>query len=282
VTAQADPGRGWRSLIGASVATALALVILITLGLWQLDRKAWKEGLLAAIDARAFGAAGEPAREADWPAWQGKADEFRRVQVSGTFLHDLEMPLHGLAEERRGQPLQGFYIFTPLRRADGSVIIVNRGFVPTELRDPSRRHEAQTAGPVTVTGLVRAPETKKPWFVPENEPARNRWFVRSLADMARAHGLERVAPFYIDADATPNPGGWPRGGQTRIRLPNDHLYYALTWFGLAATLLGVFAAFAWRRLDASAPGSGHELQPDDAGHDQADAGEPQHGRRVAE
>ena len=253
----AERAPGWRVLIAPTVATLVALAILLTLGMWQLERKAWKENLLGAINARAFGPAVQVPAELEWPSWSPARDEFRRVEVTGTLLHDKEVQLHGLAEERRGQALQGFYIFTPLRRPDGSIVMVNRGVVPTALRDPSKRAEAQAAGQVTVAGLLRNPE-ERGWFVPANDPSKDEWFVRNLRDMATARGLERVAPFYIDADATANPGGWPRGGQTRINLPNDHLQYALTWFGLALTLLGVYAAFAWKRLRPAE--SGDELQ----------------------
>ncbi|MDB5511561.1 MAG: surfeit 1 [Enterovirga sp.] len=250
----------WGRLIAPAFASLVALAVLISLGLWQLERKTWKEGLTAAIESRAFGPPGEVVPERDWPAWRASADEYRRVRLSGVFLHDKEVAVHGLAEERPGRPLQGFYVFTPLRRDDGSVVMVNRGFVPTPLRDPSRRAAAQTGGLVSVTGLVRGPE-ERGWFVPANDPRRDDWFVRSIAEMAAARGLGRLAPFYVDADATPNPGDWPRGGQTRIQLPNNHLQYALTWFGLAATLIGVFAAFAIRRLRPQRTGSGDELQP---------------------
>jgi surfeit locus 1 family protein len=109
---------------------------------------------------------------------------------------------------------------------------------------------------VTVAGLVRAPETRGR-FVPENDPEKNQWFWRDLAGIARAKNLDRVAPFLIDAEATPTAGEWPKGGQTRLALPNDHLAYAVTWFGLAGTLVGVFAVFAWRRARTSAhPGAG--------------------------
>jgi surfeit locus 1 family protein len=268
---------GWRVLLAPGIATLVALAILVTLGMWQLERKSWKEGLLAAIDARAFGPAVPAPTEGGWSAWSAAADEFRRVQVTGTFLHDREVQLHGLAEERRGQALQGFYVFTPLRQADGSLVMINRGIVPTALRDPATRAAAQVAGEVTVTGLLRNPE-ERGLFVPANDAQRDEWFVRNLGSMAAGRSLQRLAPFYVDADATPNPGSWPRGGQTRINLPNDHLKYALTWFGLALTLMGVFAAFAWKRLH---PGSGDELQPQDAGDDQAYAGQPQGGGRVA-
>ena len=237
----------WRSLLAPSLATFVALAILVALGLWQLDRKAWKDGLAQAIAARAFGEPGTIHPEASWSGWRAADDEFRRVRVTGRFLHHLEAPVHGLMPSEPRGAVQGYYLFTPLQLADGPVLIVNRGFVPSELRDPGARASGQVPGEVTVTGLVRAPE-RRGWFVPENDPTRNRWFLRNPAAIAHAHGLDRVAPFYIDADATPVPGGWPKGGQTRLTLPNNHLQYALTWFGIAVTLIGVFAVFAARRL----------------------------------
>jgi surfeit locus 1 family protein len=272
MTAEASPGSRWRSVIAPGLATLVALAILVSLGIWQLERKAWKEGLIEQIEARAYGPAGALAPEPEWPSWSAAGDEFRRVRLTGIFRHDLEIQLHGLAR-LRDSAIQGYYVFTPLTLDSGATVIVNRGFVPTELRDPAARADGQVTGQVAMTGLVRAPEARG-WFLPPNDPGRNEWFVRSIADMARAHGLERVAPFYVDADASPNPGGWPRGGQTQLALKNDHLGYALTWFGLAATLLGVFSVFAQRRLRGY-PGSGYGPQPGDAGHDHADAGEPQ-------
>jgi surfeit locus 1 family protein len=235
-------------LVWPTVCTLAALAVLIGLGTWQMQRKAWKEGLIAQIETRSHAEPGPIVPEAGWAGWRADADEFRRVRVTGTFLHEHEAPVYGLAPGERGAPLQGYYLFTPLRLADGALVFVNRGFVPTELRDPASRPESQPQGEVTVTGLVRAPE-KTGWFRPEDAPAQNRWFTRDPQAMAAAMGLLRVAPFYVEADATPNPGGWPRGGQTRLELPNNHLQYALTWYGIALTLLGVFAAFAWRRLN---------------------------------
>nr|WP_205790156.1 SURF1 family protein [Microvirga makkahensis] len=229
--------------------TALvAFAILIGLGSWQLQRKAWKESLIQQIETRAYGEPGSILPEAEWSGWRADQDEFRKVRVTGTFLHDLETPVYGLAPgTRQGAPLQGYYIITPLRLPTGAIVMVNRGIVPIELKDPAGRPQGQPAGEVTVTGLVRAPEARNP-FTPENDPARNTWFTRDPQALAEVRGLERVAPFLIDADATPNPGGWPRGGQTQLILPNNHLQYALTWYGLALTLIGVFGAFAWRRV----------------------------------
>jgi surfeit locus 1 family protein len=140
---------------------------------------------------------------------------------------------------------------TPLRLADGAVVMVNRGFVPMELRDPSTRPQSRPEGDVTVTGLVRAPETRNA-CTPADDPAKNTWFTRDPEAIAKAHNLGRAAPFYVEADATANPGGWPQGGQSRLNLPNDHLQYAFTWYGIALTLVGVFGTFAWRRLRGSA------------------------------
>ncbi len=246
-TAGAPRAGGHAGLLAAAVASAIALAILISLGLWQLERKAWKEGLLAQIQARAYGEPGEIAPPSAWGSWRADVDEFRRVRVTGTFRHDLETLVHGLMPASRGAPAQGFYVFTPLERPDGTTLLINRGFVPTELKEPEKRAQAQVPGEVALTGLVRAPEAR-PQFVPPNDPARGAWFVRDVAEIARARGLDRVAPFYVDADATPNPGGWPRGGQANLTLPNNHLQYAFTWFGIAGTLVGVFGVFAWRRL----------------------------------
>ena len=241
-----------RSLLAPGLATLIALAVLLALGVWQLERKAWKDGLIAQIEARAHGAPGEIVPEAEWPEWRPADDEFRRVRLAGTFMHDKEVALRGLLSGQRGSPVQGFYLFTPLRLASGAIVMVNRGFVPSELRDPARRSEQPSAGEAPVTGLVRAPEAPG-WFMPDNRPERDEWFTRDLATMARARGLERVAPFWIDADPVPNAAGWPRPGQTRLAIPNNHLGYALTWFGIALTLLGVFGAWAWGRARSASP-----------------------------
>ncbi|MFL5079782.1 MAG: SURF1 family protein [Microvirga sp.] len=244
---RAATAQSLRRLILPALAALIGFAVLVSLGTWQLQRRAWKLDLIERIEARAYATPGALPPESEWAAWSPQAQEYRRVRVTGRFLYDKEAPVHGLLPgPQPGQPIQGFYLLTPLELRDGSVVIVNRGFVPTELRDPGRRPGSDPAGEVTFTGLMRAPE-KRGWFVPENDPARNVWFTRDADEIARAKGLARVAPFLIDAGAGPDAGGWPRGGQTRLSIPNDHLQYALTWFGLALTLAGVFGAFAWRR-----------------------------------
>jgi surfeit locus 1 family protein len=236
-----------RPLLAPGLAAIVALAVLLGLGMWQLDRKAWKEALVAQIETRAHGEPGEIVPEALWPGWRASDDEFRRVRLTGTFLHDGEVAVYGLMSAQRGSPVQGFYLFTPLRLASGAAVMVNRGFVPSEMRDPARRSDAQPAGEATVTGLVRATDAGG-WFMPVNRPDRDDWFTRDLGAMARARGLERIAPFWIDAEPIPNATGWPRPGQTRLAIPNNHLGYALTWFGIALTLVGVFGAWASERV----------------------------------
>ncbi len=142
---------------------------------------------------------------------------------------------------------QGYWVLTPLELMSGAIVIVNRGFVPLERKDPATRREGQIEGPVSVTGLLRMPEVPN-WFTPANEPARGAWYRRDPAEIAKHFGLVRAAPFMIDADAAPVPGALPQGGETRLVFSNTHLGYALTWFGLALALLGVFTVFARQRL----------------------------------
>ena len=236
----------FRPLFVPTLVTLAALAILVSLGAWQLERMAWKQALIARIDARAHAEPEAIVPEPRWPEWRAEEDEFRAVRLTGTALHDKEVLVHGLMSGQPGAPLQGFYVFTPVRLASGAVVMLNRGFIPSELRDPARRPEAQASSAISVTGLMRAPEARG-WFMPENKAELDQWFTRDVAAMAQARGLERVAPFWVDAAPAANAAGWPRAGQTRLSIPNNHLQYALTWFGLALTLLGVFGAWAWKR-----------------------------------
>ena len=236
----------WRKLIAPGAASLVCLAILLGLGFWQLERKGEKEALIARIIERSRAEPPAPLPGAD--AWNPKDDEFRRVRATGIFENDRETLVHGLAPgDSPGRALQGFYVITPLRRAGEPTVLVNRGFVPTELRNPADRAAGQVQGETTVTGMLRASETRG-MFVPASDPAKGEWFTKDVAAIAGAKQIADVAPYMIEADATPNPGGWPRGGQLRVDLPNNHLQYAFTWFGIAACLIGVFSVFAMRTL----------------------------------
>lgn len=235
----------WRSLIAPGLASLIALAILIGLGTWQLERRTWKADLIARILARSRSApVAPPAADAFDPA----GDEFRHVRASGRFLNAGETLVHGLAAgDTPGRALQGYYVITPFVRDDGTTVLVNRGFTPTELKAQGARRDGLIEGPTTVTGIVRGSEART-MFVPAPDPARGEWFNRDVPGIAAARGIADPAPYLIEADAMPGRTAWPRGGQLRVDLPNNHLQYAFTWFGLAACLVGVFSAFAWRRL----------------------------------
>jgi surfeit locus 1 family protein len=203
------------------------------LGLWQLQRLEWKRALIAQREAAAAAAPVAPPQTLG----EARALEFRRVAADGVFLNDREILLNAIGPKGG----TGFDVLTPLREAGGRILVVNRGFVPTELRDPAKRAAGQPAGTARVTGRLRLPPEQKPnWFVPDNRPERDDWFWIDLPAMGAADGLADVAPFYIEADATPNPGGWPKGGVAPLALPNDHLQYAITWFSLAVVAIVIY------------------------------------------
>jgi len=147
-------------------------------------------------------------------------------------------------------PTPGYALVTPLQREDGSVVLVNRGFVPDSKRDPANRPQSLMKDPVTITGLLRLPQSRS-WFDADDAPAKRLFYTRDPKAMAKAVGLEQVAPFVIDADATAVAGGWPKGGNTVISFSDNHLQYAITWFTLA---LAVFALFViWYRQNRFKP-----------------------------
>jgi surfeit locus 1 family protein len=245
-----------RPLLIPSVFALGALAVLLSLGAWQLSRLAWKEALIAQVQERTHQPPSPlPAREA-WPRMAAETDDYRRVTVTGSFRHEAEAYLYHVAGDSRqadrSRPQgQGYFVMTPLVTPEGTTVIVNRGFVPMERRDPVTRAEGQVAGSVTVTGLVRFPEARG-YFAATDDDFRRIFYTRDLAAITKVMGLDasRTAPFSIDLDATPVPGGLPLGGETRLVFANRHFEYALTWFGLALTLIGVFAAFVVQKLRA--------------------------------
>ena len=230
-----------KGLLGFTALALAALAVLIGLGVWQLERLQWKEGLIAEIEARSTGAPITIA-EALAIARQGRDPDYYRVRVEGRFHHDKERYLfaQSLAD---GTP--GWHVITPLETTGGDMVLVDRGFVPDVLKEASSRASGQVEGVVTVTGIVRSPEIQGS-FVPDNEREANRWFWRDLGAMARSmfpEGTVEMAPFFFDAEKSDVPGGWPEGGQTRLELPNNHLQYAITWFLLALCLLVIYAVY---------------------------------------
>jgi surfeit locus 1 family protein len=218
-----------------------AFLVLLGLGTWQVERLHWKEGLIAQRHA----AVTAPAIDLPKTLEEAKPLEFRHVRASGTFLHDKELFIGATADSGT----VGYHVMTPLRRADGLYLLVNRGFVPSEMKDPGKRAAGEVPGEVTVEGLLRLPPPGKPaWYIPDNSPARNYWFYVDPKAMAEAAGVPALLPFYVDAGPAPNPGGWPRGATTLLELPNNHLQYAITWYAIAAGLAGVYVLFIKQRI----------------------------------
>ena len=248
-------GKG-KSRLGTVVMLGLGLValaVLLSLGTWQVQRLHWKEGILQAIDQRMHAAPVSLAEVEARFASTGDVD-YVPVTVTGTFVHAGERHFFSTFEGA-----SGFDVYTPLHLDDGRYLLVDRGFVPYEMKDAARRPQGQVAGRVTVTGLARNPLTQKPSrMIPDNDSVKNVFYWKDRDAMAATAGLPagyRLVPFLLDADAAPNPGGLPVGGVTLIDLPNNHLQYAVTWYGLAAALVGVL--FVWLRRPARTQGKGN-------------------------
>ena len=221
-----------------TVLSLAAIALLIALGVWQIERRAWKLALIDRVEQRVHAPAQPVPSPAAWPTVSAANDEYRHVSVSGRFMHDRETLVQAVTEEG-----PGYWVLTPLQRSDGTLVLVNRGFVPSERRDASTRRDGNPQGPVEITGLLRVTEPKG-GFLRTNVPEHNRWYSRDVAAIAAARGLDHVVPFFVDADAGSQSGGGPIGGLTVISFPNNHLIYALTWFALAFMLAGgLFVTF---------------------------------------
>jgi surfeit locus 1 family protein len=231
-----------KGLAWFTVYTFAALALLIGLGLWQLRRLEWKEGLIAEIEARSKGTP-ISLNEAVDLAHAGKDSSYYRVHVKGRFENDKERYLYALSTD--GAP--GWHVITPFDSNEGDLVLVDRGFVPDNLRDPSTRSAGELEGEVDVTGLVRLPQHQG-LFTPDNDPKGNHWFWRDLDGLTFSMfptATMNPVPFFLEAEKSDVPGGWPQGGQTRLELPNNHLQYAITWFLLAFAALVIYVVYIW-------------------------------------
>jgi surfeit locus 1 family protein len=243
---QAVPRRGRLSAFLALVLGLAAFAVLILLGTWQVQRLQWKERLIADIESRVHT---EPVPLDDALARIKPIPEaeYAPVTVEGTFRHESER--HFFATHNGAS---GYFVYTPMLRDEGDWVFVNRGFVPYDVKDAAKRRQGQVAGHVSVTGLLReALHVKPSSLVPENDPAKNIFYWKDIRAMAASSGLPSdasVLDVFVDADDTPNAGGLPVGGVTIVDLPNNHLQYAVTWYGLAAALVAVLGAWLWRNF----------------------------------
>jgi len=222
----------WQSLLALA-----AFITLIGLGTWQLDRKAWKEALIEALEERVSAQPVPLPASERWAMLDPDRDEFRRMTFAATIAPDREALVYSSGSSVRPDVSgPGYWVFAPAELPGGSVVVVNRGFVPEGQQD--RKTHMPPAGRLQLVGALRWPEPRGV-FAPKDDPARNLWFVRDHLAMAQAMGWGNVAPFYLELETSTGP--LPRAGRLAPTLRNEHLQYALTWYGLAVVLAAVFA-----------------------------------------
>ena len=214
------------------LAALAGVAVLIGLGVWQVQRLGWKRELIERVEQRVHAPpVAAPGREL-WPNVNRANSEYLRVTVRGRYRNDKETLVQAVTELGGG-----FWVLTPFVADAGYTVLINRGFVPL-YTDAATRAQGWVEGETSVTGLLRLSEPGG-GYLRTNEPANDRWFSRDVAAIAAARGLDEVAPYFIDAEALePEVAGAPIGGLTVIAFSNNHLQYALTWFGLALMLIG--------------------------------------------
>jgi surfeit locus 1 family protein len=241
--AKSGPG-----VVVTTLTMLVCLAILIGLGVWQLERKVWKENLIAAMTQRLDATPRPLPPPEQWQAMRQDTDEFRRVAFSAAFNPAQEAlvftPGAALRSDVHGP---GYFIFAPARLTDGSVVVVNRGFIPQDRKDVAARAAGVPNGAVDIVGVLRWPEQPN-MFTPHADEKGNVWFARDTAAMSEQGHWGRTAPFYVEQESPVPPGGWPKPGKLVVRLPDNHLQYALTWFGIAAALLGVYGWWMYGRF----------------------------------
>jgi surfeit locus 1 family protein len=241
---------------GLAVPTLFALAALVAfigLGTWQLQRKAWKEALIDTLEQRLSAAAVDlPPRER-WASLDPVNDAFRRVKFAGAFMPGAEALVYAGGSALRSDVTgPGYWVLAPARLASGGLVVVNRGFVPEGRQNPATRTAGEVNGAVDLVGAMRWPEPRGA-FSPADDPARNLWFVRDHVAIAATKGWGEVAPFFIELEAPQPPGGLPRAGALTVSLRNEHLQYAITWYGLALVVVVMFAFWLGARRRAERP-----------------------------
>jgi surfeit locus 1 family protein len=228
-------------LIVPALFALAALVTFVGLGTWQVQRKAWKEALIDTLEQRLSAAPVElPPRER-WLRLDQADEEFRRVRFSAAFVPGAEALVYGSGSALRGDVSgPGYWLFAPARLASGGVVVVNRGFVPEGRQHQATRNVGEPTGTINLVGAMRWPEPRS-FFLPTDQPKSNLWFVRDHLAIAAAKGWGEVAPFFIELESPQPPGGFPRAGVLKVNLRNEHLQYAITWYGLALVVVVMFA-----------------------------------------
>jgi surfeit locus 1 family protein len=227
----------------------VALVAFISLGNWQIQRKTWKEALIDTLERRLSAAPIELPLRQRWSELDRTDDEFRRVKLSATFIPASEAFIYTSGSAMRSDISgPGYWIFAPAQLTSGGTVVVNRGFVPEGRQDPTTRRAGETTGVIDMVGVLRWAEPRG-LFTPVDQLQSNLWFTRDPVAIAAAKGWGEVAPFFIELESPQPSGGIPRAGPLKVNLRNEHLQYALTWYGLALVVV-VMLGF-WLRSSPS-------------------------------
>ena len=239
-----------RSLLLPGVVAAAVFAVLVALGVWQLERKTWKENLIATLAERMSVPPSPVSPRGQWQSLTPAADEFRRVRMHAQFAATREARVYsggaGLRDDVKGP---GYFAFAPVRLPDGTTVVVNRGHVDNSSPDASLKPIALPETAVDIVGVLRWPEQPGSFVTPYSE-RQDLWFARDHRAMAARYGWGEVAPFYVEMESPAPAGGVPRPGRLTVKLRNDHFGYAMTWFGLAG-LLVVFGFWTPKPLPGS-------------------------------
>ena len=220
--------------------TIPALLVLVGLGTWQLQRMQWKSEIINTFEERISDkAVAPPLKVTNIEKWR-----FKRVALMGKFMHQHEFAITGKTFEGTA----GFHLVTPLQSTDGKITLINRGWIPERLRHRKTRPETLTEGSVVVEGIIRE-DKKKGYFVPENEPQNDVWLYINAEQMAAKSQVGPISNYYIDVLRGPGPYTLPIGASQSINMRNEHLQYALTWYLLAISLLVIYVIYHYRTDD---------------------------------
>lgn len=225
----------FRPLWSFTAVMALLFAGMTALGAWQLERLQWKLGLIAEVQRNL---AAPPVSLGRILALPPAAAQYHRVTLTGRFDNAKEAYVFTTGPD--GAP--GYHVLTPFLLDGGRALLVDRGYVPQALRDPKTRAAGELGGERRIIGVWRTPDAPG-LFTPAPDVAHRIWYSRDLPSIAKSDGIRLAAPVIVEADAAPNPGGWPKGGQTVVAFRNEHLQYAITWFAMAAIVLGGWLAY---------------------------------------
>ncbi len=232
ISAELPAGRSLLRPALAALILSMTTILLVGLGIWQIERRTSKLELIASVDRRVHASPTSAPGPAEWPRLNARDDAYRHVSLSGHFLQGYQTLVQAVTE--RGP---GYWVLVPFETDAGFRLLINRGYVTPEQAAAGAAAHRPPTGDVAIAGLLRMSEPGGA-FLRANHPADDRWYSRDVAEIAAAQGLGAIAPYFVDADASASPASVPVGGLTVISFPNNHLVYALTWFGLAIMTAG--------------------------------------------